>query len=148
MNPDNTETLDQALESTVVSSWADLTHGVQDELIHIEYGFVPKGTLDHLQVWSSISRGRWLLVCEYWMSATAFHNTGVRFENDYKSEGLARSLEFVMQHQNLFVLPVNHGRQGLLQISTPTLVESAAATASMKDAFALKGTTPAEPVAA
>jgi len=43
--------------------------------------------------------------------------------------------ELVMQHQNAFALPPNLGRQGLLQITTPTEIESRAAAASMKDAF-------------
>jgi hypothetical protein len=61
------------------------------------------------------------------MSASTFHGTGVRFDNGYQSEGLAHILEFVMQHQSEFDLPVNRGRQGLLQISTPTQDETAAA---------------------
>jgi hypothetical protein len=40
-----------------------------------------------------------------------------------------------MQHQNSFVLPPNLGRQGLLQISTPTAAETAAAAALIKIAF-------------
>jgi hypothetical protein len=40
-----------------------------------------------------------------------------------------------MQHQNSFVLPPNLGPQGLLQISTPTLEESAAAAALIHVAF-------------
>jgi len=35
--------------------------GARSGLIHIEYGFGPSGTLNYLQIWSSISRGHWLL---------------------------------------------------------------------------------------
>ena len=129
------QNLDQILESAVVTSWADLMRGALTGLIHIEYGFAPGGTLDYLQVWSSITRGHWLLACEYWMSASKFHSIGVHFDNGYQSEGLAHSLELVMQHQNAFVLPLNRGRQGLLQISTPTPEEGAAAAASVSEAF-------------
>ena len=69
------------------------------------------------------------------MSASKFQGSGVHFDNGYHSEGLARSLELVMQHQNAFVLPLNRGRQGLLQISTPTQVEGAAAAVSVREAF-------------
>jgi hypothetical protein len=69
------------------------------------------------------------------MSANAFHGAGVGFENGYKSEDLAHILEITLQHQNLFVLPPNLGRQGLLQISTPTAEEIAAAAALMNVAF-------------
>ena len=133
MNPNGN--LERILESAVVISWADLTHGTPTGLIHIEYGFAACGTLDYLKVWSSISRGHWLLACEYWMSANAFHGAGVGFENGYKSEGLAHVLEVAMQHQNSFVLPPNLGRQGLLQISTPTPEESAEAAAMISVAF-------------
>jgi hypothetical protein len=133
MNPH--ENLERILESAVVISWADLTHGNPTGLIHIEFGFAAGGTLDYLKVWSSLSRGHWLLACEYWMSANTFHAAGIGFENGYQSEGLAHVLEVAMQHQNSFVLPPNLGRQGLLQISTPTAEESAAAEGVINVAF-------------
>jgi hypothetical protein len=133
MNPNGN--LERILESAVVISWADLTRGAPTGLVHIEYGFAAGGTLDYLKVWSSLSRGHWLLACQYWMSANAFHTAGVGFENGYKSEGLAHYLEIAMQHQNSFVLPPNLGRQGLLQISTPTTEEIAAAAALVNVAF-------------
>ena len=125
MNPN--DNLERILESAVIISWADLMRGAETGLIHVEYGFAPAGTLDYLKVWSSITRGHWLLACEYWMSANTFHAAGVHFDNGYASEGLAHILESVMRHQNSFVLPANLGRQGLLQISTPTQAESAVA---------------------
>ncbi len=134
-NPDATQNLDRTLECAIVVSWPDLTHGAATGLIHVEYGFAPTGTLDYLKVWSSIARGHWLLACEYWTSANTFHSTGVRFDNEYESEGLAHILEFVMQHQNSFVLPTNLGRQGLLQISTPTEADRAAAAALINEVF-------------
>ena len=135
MNSDANQSLDRTLECAIVVSWPDLTHGAQTGLIHVEYGFAPTGTLDYLKVWSSIARGHWLLACEYWTSANTFHSTGVRFDNEYESEGLAHILEFVMQHQNSFVLPTNLGRQGLLQISTPTEAGRAAAAALINEVF-------------
>jgi hypothetical protein len=104
-------------------------------LIHIEYGFAPTGTLDYLQVWSSITRGHWLLACEYWMSPSTFHQTGVHFDNGYRAEGLAHILESVMQHQTAFELPADLSWQGLLQIPTPTEEESTAAAAWVHETF-------------
>jgi hypothetical protein len=145
MKPDGKQSLDRTLECAIVVSWPDFMHGAQTGLIHIEYAFAPTGTLDYLKVWSSIARGHWLLACEYWTSANTFHGTGVRFDNGYESEGLAHILEFVMQHQNSFVLPPNLGRQGLLQISTPTVGESAAAAALINEVFDRLTSTFAEP---
>ena len=136
MKPKENQSLERILESAIVVSWADLMRGGPSGLIHIEYGFAPTGTLDYVQVWSSISRGQWLLACEYWMSPSIFHGTGVRFDNGYHSEGLAHILEAVMQHQMAFSLPVDLGRQGLLQISAPTQEETTAATELIRQAAA------------
>jgi hypothetical protein len=145
MRPNENQNLERILESAVVVSWADLMRGAQSGLIHIEYGFA---TLDYLQVWSSITRGHWLLACAYWTSASKFHDTGVHFDNGYQSESLAHILEVVMQHQNAFALPPNLGRQGLLQITTPTEEESTPAAAALNEAFDRLGSPLAEPVPA
>jgi hypothetical protein len=148
MKPEEKQNLERVLESAIVVSWADLMRGAPSGLVHIEYGFAPTGTLDYVQVWSSISRGQWLLACEYWMSLSTFHATGVRFDNGYQSEGLAHILESVMQHQRAFSLPADLGRQGLLQISTPTQQESRLAATSVKEAHDRISSVLAEPVLA
>ncbi len=135
MTRNGKQSIDQILESAIVVSWSDLMHDTAAGLIHIEYGFALAGTLDYLKVWSSIKRGHWLLACEYWMSANTFHSIGVRFDNGYESDGLGHILESVMQHQNSFALPANLGRQGLLQIATPTETESAATAAWVSEAL-------------
>lgn len=145
---DGKQNLDRVLEAAIVMSWNDLVHDAQIGLIHVEYGFVPAGTLDYLKVWSSLTRGHWLLACEYWMSQSVFHGTGIRFDNGYQSESLAHILDSVMQHQNSFELPLNLGRQGLLQISTPTEAETAAATALVTEAVDHLGSPLAEPAVA
>jgi hypothetical protein len=129
------QSLERILESAIVVSWADLMPGAQTGLIHIEYGFAAGRTLDYLKVLSSITRGEWLLACEYWMSASTLHSGGVHFHNGYQSEGLAHILESVMQHQTAFSLPADLGRQGLLQIPTPTQEESVVAAASVSEAL-------------
>ena len=140
-------TLEQILESAIVASWKSRTNGAQDELIHIEYNFAG-GTLDDLKIWSSWTRGHWLLVCEYWMSASNSHRSGLRFDNGYHSEGLAHTLEFLMQHQNTFALPQNLGRPGLVQITRPSGAEIATAAASVREAFDHASSALAEPVLA
>lgn len=146
MNPNGN--LEQILESAVVVSWADLTRGTSAGLIHIEYGFAAGGTLDYLKVWSSLTRGHWLLACEYWMSANTFHAAGLGFNNGYASGGLAHILDSVMQHQNSFVLPPNLGRQGLLQIPTPTQAESVAAAVLVNETVHRLGSPVAQPAVA
>lgn len=127
------ENFEQILQSAVIVNWADLMRGRRG-VIHVKYAFSPSGALDCVQVWSSIKWGYWLLACTYGMSASQFHDTSVHFDNGFKSEGLAHNLEVVMQHQNLFTLPENLGREGLLQIAEPTEKESKAAAASINAA--------------
>ena len=148
MKSDEKQNLERVLESAIVVSWADLTRDAQTALIQIEYAFAPTDTLDHLKVWSSLTRGHWLLACEYWMSASTFHGTGARFDNGYESEGLAQILELVMRYQSEFDLPPNRGRQGLLQISTPTLQNTAAAGELLRAAFDRLGSFFPEPAVA
>jgi len=148
MKLDQGQNLERIIESAVVASWADLVRDPQSGLIHVEYGFAASGTLECLQIWSSITRGHWLLVCDYRMSAFKFHDAGVHFHNGYQSEGLTRILEAVMQHQSAFALPPNLGRQRLLQISTPTAEESAVAVVLINAAFDRVTSTFAEPAVA
>ena len=128
------QNLERILESAIVANWADLIDG-DKSLIHVDYGVAPNGTLDYLQVWTAASRGYWLLVCSYWMSASPHHDIGVRFDNGYHSQGLADILAVVMPHQNAFDLPSPFGRKGLIQITTPTEEARTAAAASISDAF-------------
>lgn len=131
---DQNQNLDQILESAVIANWPELMRGAQSGVIHVEYGFVPTGALDYVQVWSSISRGHWLLACA-WTSDSTIDETGVHFENGYESEGLAHILELVIAHQNIFDLPASLGRARLLQIATPTTGETTAAAASISGVF-------------
>jgi hypothetical protein len=135
MKPDANQNFERILESATVLSWADLMRGAQSGLIHIEYGFSAGDTLDYLKFWSSIAPGQWLLACEYWMSASNYHRTGLHFDNGYRSDDLGHILEVVMQDQSAFALPPNLGHQGLLQILTPTEAETTAAAASVNQAL-------------
>jgi hypothetical protein len=129
--------MEHILETAVVADWADLMPGDRNGLIQIAYGFDPSDALEYIEVWSSIKRGYWVLTCTYWMSDSQSHDAGVHFENGFKSEGLAHSLEIVMQHQNLFRLPQNIGRQRTILVVAPTEKESEAAAASMSSTFDL-----------
>ena len=148
MKANESQSLERILESAVVVSWADLMRGAQAGLVHIEYGFAAAGTLDYLKFWSSLSRGRWLLIGEYCMGTAKSHSAGFHFENGYQSEGLSHLVESTMQNQAAFSLPANLGRQGLLQISTPTQVERAAATAVIKEVLERLSSSLAEPALA
>jgi hypothetical protein len=56
MKPAGNTNLERAIESAIIVSWTDLMCGAQTGLIHVEYGFAPTGTLDHLKV---LSHHKW-----------------------------------------------------------------------------------------
>ena len=128
--------IDDLLRSAAIVSWPDLMPTSPRSLIHIEYQLTSAGTLDYLQLWSSIKSGYWLLACTYWMSASPTHGPGLYFENGYQSEKLRRVFELVMQHQDAFALPRDKDRPGLLQVITPNDDERNAAAASIASATA------------
>lgn len=130
LSTDNGHNFNRILESAIVASWASLMRGTAS--IHIEYDVTPSGALDYLQIWSCITRGHWLLVCEYQRAALESRG-GLRFHNGYQSEDLARILEAVIAHPKAFILPQKLDRAGLLQIATPTKKESTAAAATVSD---------------
>jgi hypothetical protein len=104
-------------------------------LIHLEYTVAPDGSLEYLKVWSCVTRGRWLLACEYWVASSTFHEKGIHFENGFQSTGLTRTLEFIMQHQQAFSPSLNLGRTSLVQIHVPTELEGKNAATLVRDAF-------------
>jgi len=135
MKLDNRQGLERVLESAVIVSWTDLMKDAKTGLIHLEYAFVPDGSLEYFKVWSCLTRGHWRVACEYWMSETMFHPQGLHFESGFLSEGLTETLGFIMQHQTAFSPSLDLGRTGLLQIQTPTVEESAFAAQSLEEAF-------------
>jgi hypothetical protein len=146
MNGDQDHSIERILESAIVANWKDLMLGAQSGLIQVEYGYAPCGTLDYLRVWSSITRGYWLLACAYQASASGSHNAGVHFENGYQSEGLAHILENMEHHKAFPVLP-NRARKESLHLTTPTQKECKVAAAAMSDMFGLRPA-PGEPLPA
>lgn len=109
--------------------------GTYAGLIHIEYAPCPNwsaGLHEGLGVRCPRTLPSGLRILDVSEHVSRYRH---RFENGYKSEELARILDFVMQHQNSFLAPANLGRQGLLQIPTPTEKESAAAAISISEAI-------------
>jgi hypothetical protein len=94
--------IDQILESAVVLSWKDLLRSSPTAVVQVEYATAPQPSLQYLKMWLSTTRGRWDLVCEYWMSAgtTSIPAIGLTFSNGHYSAHLARMLEVVMPHRN------------------------------------------------
>lgn len=143
------KSLDQILEAAVVTSWPNLMPEGNNGLIHVEYDFAaPNGTLNYLQIWSSTRHGYWQLVCTYEVPPSGVCGNGVQFQNGYAADQLAKTLDFVMKHQQAFLLPPNLGRQGLLQITAPAAKERAAAAGVVTQALEQVTSGTADPVMA
>lgn len=133
MDTTECQRLDRILEAAVIVSWPNLIAEGPSELVHVEYDFGDRGNVTFLQIWSSRTRGAWRLVCSYFGST--LHQRDIEFENDYASEQLAETLNSVMHHQDAFLPPPNLGRQGLLQITSPSERERTAAATLIKEAL-------------
>jgi hypothetical protein len=135
MRPEKRHSLDRILECAVILSWRDLIQANESGLIHIDYSFGPRDSIEYLKLWLSTTRGHWHLACEYRMSRSTFHTSGIHFESGYKSNDLAHNLELIMQHQDAFSPPPNLGRNGLIQVQTPTEKDIAAAAMALSEAL-------------
>ncbi len=110
-------------------SWVDLMRNAQADLIQIEYGFAADGTIDYLKFWASISRGHRLLAVEYWASRSDSHERG-RSLLEWIRIGCPESRSSNCDPApNRFLLPVDLGTQGLLQIAISARSEKAVASA-------------------
>jgi len=127
--------LDRVLEAAVVLTWPELMPDDDCALVHVEYDFDSEHNIDFLQIWSSKKRGIWRLICTCSMARYEITKSSVQFQNGYASQQLEQILDRVMRHQDLFVLPHNPGRQGLIQIAAPTEEQRRAAAVSVKEAL-------------
>jgi hypothetical protein len=139
MNRAQCQSLDRVLEAAVIMTWSDLIPAGDSGVIHIEYDVGNRGNISFLQVWLSQTRGVWRLVCSYLVST--FDQPDIQFENGYGSERLTEALNSVMHHQDAFLPPAKLGRQGLLQITTPSEKEHAAAAILIREALDRVGST-------
>jgi hypothetical protein len=126
--------IDSILESTMILNWTDVMEASPSGLLHMEYRTGADDFIEYLEIWSSAIRGHWLLVCEYWTSALWSRPVGLSFSNGYSSATLAEMLDFVMEHQASFSRRPTPTHDVMLQVSSPTEQEIAAAKECMREA--------------
>ena len=111
--------LDQMLEVVAVVAWDDLIHPGTPGLVHIKYRLGDNHNFANLEVWTSETRGRWLLVCEYSGVLSAAGSANLVFSNGYRSEVLTHFLTFVIEHQHMFASGPKVNRDSLVQVQPP-----------------------------
>jgi len=117
----NTEptSLERKLECATLMGWKDLSTRNVPERIHLEYDAGAQGKVEHLKIWSSIKRGEWDLVCDYWLIANEVNRAGTTFSNGFASDRLEHSLDSIMKHQERFPI-ATRASFGLIQVRRPT----------------------------
>lgn len=118
--------LNRILEEVAVVAWDELIHSETQALIHIKYRLSDNHTFTNLQVWTSETRGRWLLVCEY-SGVASDGSASLVFSNGYRSELLIHFLSFVIEHRKVLAATAELNRDNLVQIQTPDEAEKLAA---------------------
>jgi hypothetical protein len=124
--------LDAMLADALAFNWSDLMPELTSGLIHVEYHVEPRGSVEFMKVWASTTRGHWDLVCEYFVRSGASGKSGLRFANGYKSEGLERMLESIMQHPEIFLVGTPPGTDRMIQVPPPTKKDTLAASGMME----------------
>ena len=131
--------LDKAFEFAVILAWRDLLKVVTPACVRVEYRREPKSLLDHVTLWVDKGKGYCDRVCDYWTWSSETHANGIRFWRGHDSEGLARSLDFIMKNQDHFTA-LTTARDGLVLVYPP--VDAQRAEAAAWEAY-LPGTDPA-----
>jgi len=110
--------IDKAFQYAVTSAWGEFK-AARPQSIRVEYLCERAAALNHLSVWSVRDGGYQDLVFDYSVWTSSAHPTGARLVNGHYPEGLAQTLDFIMQHQNQFTRPADAGRHGLVLIYPP-----------------------------
>ena len=126
--------LDATLADALVLNWSDLMPELTSGLIHIEYHVGTGAAIEFVKVWAAPTRGQWDLVCEHFVLQSTASKSGLRFANGYKSEGLEKMLDLIMQHQEIFQVGSRAGADRMIQVPPPTAADTLAASGTM-DAF-------------
>jgi hypothetical protein len=134
----NVNSLEWNLECAVISGWQEIAGTSTPERIHLTYTADDKGQLDRLQLWSSVRRGHWDLVCDYRAHKDSDGFAGVAFSNGFNSARLIESLNSVMTRQS-WLLPAVQLPKGTIQIGPPTKEALSLATRTLE---ALKSNPP------
>jgi len=111
--------LDAMLADALVLNWSDLMPELTSGLIHVEYHVGLRGSIEFMKVWAATTRGHWVLICERFLCLGGT-SSGLRFANGYKSEGLEKMLDSIVQHPEMLAPGTPPGTDRLVQVPPPT----------------------------
>lgn len=134
--------IEHILESAVILSWNELLNGSDSAMVHVEYATAPEPCLQYLKMWRSIRRGKWDLMCEYWITAGApgGPKIGLTFGPGYYSLRLAGVLASILSHRNGIPDPLfGETKINLIFVALPTPQETLNATRCISEAYEQRG---------
>lgn len=111
--------LDKAFELAVILAWEDLVKISDPCSVRVEYRCEPGTSLNHVSIWSTGADDCQKLVCDDWTTASLAHDGGVHFRNGYRSDNLAKTLDFIMTNQGQFTRAADACCDGLALIYPP-----------------------------
>lgn len=123
--------LDEVLSSAILLHWNDLMPEEANSQIQLEYHLQSAGSVEFVKVWGATVRGHWDLICSYWIPSAASGQSGLRFANGHKSDGLNSMLGSIMQHLDLFQVRKAPGGDRMIQLSSPSDKERTSALATI-----------------
>lgn len=127
--------IDRIIECAVYLNWKDFAFDSSPVAVRMEYRTGPARSLKCLKLWSSVSRGHWKLVCEYWTEPNPIQRQGITFSKSYSSPGFTRMLDAIMQHQGVFSVGHTELRDRVVQITSPDEAQCVAAKREMTEAL-------------
>lgn len=128
-NKTETMPIEKAFRFAVIQAWDELAKVTAPHAIRVEYVCEPGTLLDHVSVWLVKAGGYQELVCDYWTWASSAHPSGLHFGDRYRSEKLARALDYIMKNQGQFRRGPDAIHYSLVPVFPPTEDESAEAAA-------------------
>lgn len=134
-DPQAINTIDRIIECAVYLNWKDFAFDSSPVAVRMEYRTGPARSLKCLKLWSSVSRGHWKLVCEYWTEPNPIQRQGITFSKSYSSLGFTRMLDAIMQHQEAFSVRQTDLRDRMVQITSPDEAQCVAAKREMTEAL-------------
>jgi hypothetical protein len=134
--------IEQILESAVILGWNELLSGSDSAIVHVEYGTAPEPCLQYVKIWRSEKKGKWDLICEYWIAAGRPDSpkVGLTFGRGYHSPSLTKILGSILQHQRGMPDALSgETKVNLIVVGLPTAQERLIATNCMSEAYEQRG---------
>jgi hypothetical protein len=128
--------LEEMIGNTVVASWKELMAEDASSRLHVEYHRkAPNEDVEYLKIWAADGNGGWKLVCQWFPTVVDRPAEELKFCKPFYSANFEHLLTTVLDNQKTFADLEEQTRDGLIQITSPTDNERAAALTAVQTAL-------------